>query len=168
MTPTFSSLGIPLGLAFGEGHEWILYENLGPWQPVILSIFLSSYRLEKERVDSLFGRRWTWPSSLTDKAIDWKTRGSGSDSWLGCGDNFFPSQVVVLFLLSLSKYLFRTHHERSQKMFSPPLRATRLWEITLGWAHVRISGFSIKALVIGILSFFLSLFHSSAREGQSG
>ena len=42
---------------------------------------------------------------------------TGFDSRLGCGGHFFPSPVVVLFLLSLSKYLFCTHPECSLKIY---------------------------------------------------
>ena len=44
-----------------------------------------------------------------------QVRGPGFDSWLGCGGHFFRSPVAVLFLLSLSKYLFCTHPKCSLK-----------------------------------------------------
>ena len=69
------------------------------------------FPLERERVTPLFGRSRTWPSGLTGTAIAWKARGPEFDSRLGCGDHFFLSPVVALFLLSLSKYLFSTHPE---------------------------------------------------------
>ena len=58
------------------------------------------------------------PSSLTGRAIARKARGPGFDSRLGCGGHFFLSPIVVLFLLSLSKYLFCIHPECFLKIFS--------------------------------------------------
>ena len=44
-----SDWGDSTGLG-AQGHQWILYENVGHWHSFILSIFLSFFRLEREKV----------------------------------------------------------------------------------------------------------------------
>ena len=46
---TATQPGIEPGLG-AQGHQWILRENVGHWHSVILSIFLSFFRLEREKV----------------------------------------------------------------------------------------------------------------------